>query len=580
MKSNAWKLITVILFVAMMIVNVSTVTAVTPPKYIHFTTDSITYDPAILLNSDEYPMYADGFDIDLVVNFQTWYETAHAFSRGSWPAMITEYKYSMVDSQDQLQIGGSAYYTCFAFPIAENDCHEGLGEFENAEGAPTKQNMVSLSYVNGDVGEVGTTTDGIIRIEKRYLLTPGETVQFLDHKLMFEEIGTENGEECAEVTLWYSGNVEDDNELSVQVGTDESWFDRHNNGFDDPYHPDKTWYARLDSYGIANAFAVITIGKELSAGDTFYVNGVRYDIPEILVTDSDDDGEADTFWSITISVPLPQGDDVLRDDFIVSSQWITEFEQGDLVPVLPPYNKYYCTGSSIELAPLTAINELGTADKTHTVTATVTDYFDDPVAEATVDFKVISGPNTGKSGSDTTDASGQTTFTYAATQGCNGLGTDTIKACFTDEQDDTVCATATKDWVDTTPPEVACPETVNPHGKVVPPAGSTTLPGPKGGQNEDGFYELKATDLVDPEPQIFVVDTGSSTVFGPFFSGTKIKYTEAPGATPEQKKIGSSKGQAGAIEWQIIGNGDAIIKAVDCAGNTAIASCLVPPLPK
>ncbi|MBI2859255.1 MAG: hypothetical protein HYX90_09270, partial [Chloroflexi bacterium] len=41
---------------------------------------------------------------------------------------------------------------------------------------------------------------------------------------------------------------------------------------------------------------------------------------------------------------------------------------------------------------------------------------------------------------------------------------------------------------DFTPPKVASVETVNPAGKNVPPAGSTTLPGPRGGMNEDGFY--------------------------------------------------------------------------------------------
>ena len=38
---------------------------------------------------------------------------------------------------------------------------------------------------------------------------------------------------------------------------------------------------------------------------------------------------------------------------------------------------------------------------------------------------------------------------------------------------------------DATSPEVSCIETVNPSGKNIPPAGSTTLPGSKGGQNED-----------------------------------------------------------------------------------------------
>jgi hypothetical protein len=134
---------------------------------------------------------------------------------------------------------------------------------------------------------------------------------------------------------------------------------------------------------------------------------------------------------------------------------------------------------------------------------------------------------------------------------------------------------------DQTPPEVSCVETVNPHGNTTPPAGSTTLPGSKGGMNEDGYYELIAVDNVDADPQIFVVDTGSGTVFGPFASGDVIKYTEDADATPESKKIGSTNGQAGAVDAHIIGNGDAAIYGVDASGNVSDpVSCLVPPLPK
>lgn len=150
--------------------------------------------------------------------------------------------------------------------------------------------------------------------------------------------------------------------------------------------------------------------------------------------------------------------------------------------------------------------------------------------------------------------------------------------------------TLEKVTIDRTPPEVWCIETVNPHGKNIPPAGSTTLPGPKGGQNEDGFYELFAEDNKDPNPEIFVVvDIGSDNVlgtdddirFGPYENGTKIKYTEAKGATPSEKKMGSDKGQAGAIYWHIKGQGDMILMAIDDSGNVGSCDCcLVPPKPK
>ncbi|MBI2098730.1 MAG: VWA domain-containing protein [Candidatus Wildermuthbacteria bacterium] len=134
---------------------------------------------------------------------------------------------------------------------------------------------------------------------------------------------------------------------------------------------------------------------------------------------------------------------------------------------------------------------------------------------------------------------------------------------------------------DTTPPTAQCVETVNPHGQTVPKAPA------KGGQgqNQDGYYELLARDLLDPNPAVWLKDTGSGTLFGPFASGIKVKYVEANGATPSQTPMGGNNGngngQATSVDWQIKGTGDAAVYAVDAAGNTsAEESCLVPPPPK
>ena len=116
-----------------------------------------------------------------------------------------------------------------------------------------------------------------------------------------------------------------------------------------------------------------------------------------------------------------------------------------------------------------------------------------------------------------------------------------------------------------------CQETVNPHGQTIPPAGAT-LPGPKGGQNPDGFYLIGSNVGTD----VRVVDLGSGTVFGPYPSGTVIKYTQAPGTTPSEKKIGSTNGQAGAVLVHITGTGDMAVRTVD---NHDI-DCFVPPPPK
>ena len=64
------------------------------------------------------------------------------------------------------------------------------------------------------------------------------------------------------------------------------------------------------------------------------------------------------------------------------------------------------------------------------------------------------------------------------------------------------------------PPVASCIESVNPSGKKVPPAGSTTLPGPKGGQNEDGYYELIGEDNEDGTAPVFVTNASGSVTFG------------------------------------------------------------------
>jgi len=226
------------------------------------------------------------------------------------------------------------------------------------------------------------------------------------------------------------------------------------------------------------------------------------------------------------------------------------------------------------LAPASATNELG-SDNSHTVTATL----QGPAGEVggyLVDF-TVGGQNVGATGACTpvactTDATGVVTFTYTVPVAPGSIGVDTITAEVTlnapNGQTDT--EQVTKQWRDTTPPVVSCLPTTNPSGKKVPPAGDN----PSSGQNPDGFYELLATDDVDPNPELRISDTGSSFVAGPYASGTKIKLTQAPGATPNVKP------GPGDIDWHVTLKGDAVVTATDDSGNSARVSCLVPPPPK
>jgi RHS repeat-associated protein len=75
----------------------------------------------------------------------------------------------------------------------------------------------------------------------------------------------------------------------------------------------------------------------------------------------------------------------------------------------------------VTLAPATSIQPVGV---TYTATATVTDAGGQPTPNATVDFVVLSGPNAGKTGTGTTDAQGNATFSYSSVL----LGTDILQA--------------------------------------------------------------------------------------------------------------------------------------------------------
>ncbi len=228
----------------------------------------------------------------------------------------------------------------------------------------------------------------------------------------------------------------------------------------------------------------------------------------------------------------------------------------------------------ITLTPVTDVNELG-FDLDHMVTATVAAGDSGPLAGASVEIEVTSGPNAGVSAAGTTDAAGQLSMTWTPAVNPASLGSDAVTAWLLNPAGERVSsADASKDWVDTTAPGAQCVESVNPHGKKKPTAPA------KGGQaqNQDGFYQLQGSDVVwgTDTLQTFVVDTGSGTVFGPFPVGTNIKYTESADDPPSIGKMGSAND---AVAHHIIGNGDAEVHVVDGSGNVGTASCLVPPPP-
>jgi hypothetical protein len=83
-------------------------------------------------------------------------------------------------------------------------------------------------------------------------------------------------------------------------------------------------------------------------------------------------------------------------------------------------------------ATLTPVLDFNPPGADHTVTLQIVG---SDVAGIEVDFSVLSGPNAGASGSDTSDADGLATFTYT---GSGGIGVDEIQASFEDPDGDTI----------------------------------------------------------------------------------------------------------------------------------------------
>jgi hypothetical protein len=309
--------------------------------------DSITFDTAILRFSTEYSMTAQNENCDLKTYLRVWYDHGYPFCAGcptidQEPAVVTETTYMLIDSQDKKPFHGEAKDTYFAFPIVsdQSTAQIGLDSFENpgiTEMNTSVVNLVRLVNVTNitALDELNKTTGGLIRIEKEYILSVGESVQFLDHVLKYERIGGD------EVNISYAGNhpLNADNPSPMEHALDanNSFFGRHNSKETSPSHPWITWYARKN--GMLGNQIMVTVGKELQQGDLFYVDCVRYEIPAIEVLDWDRNltNGVEKFKFITLRTQFPKGQGKKYDNETFS-QWICKLPSCNATHVLPPFN--------------------------------------------------------------------------------------------------------------------------------------------------------------------------------------------------------------------------------------------------
>ena len=103
-----------------------------------------------------------------------------------------------------------------------------------------------------------------------------------------------------------------------------------------------------------------------------------------------------------------------------------------------------CPGSLLSLAPPSQTHGVGA---TASVTATFSNLCGQPLQNVSVQFQVLSGPNARRTGSGTTDSSGQATFSYSGTL----TGTDTVRASVTNTIGTLTSNPVTVTWVEFAP---------------------------------------------------------------------------------------------------------------------------------
>jgi len=315
--------------------------------------DVVFFNPAIYMGNG---ISAHSNDSDEKVYLRLWYEPNGEYKGARkthhYPTINLEYIYMLIDSQEKQPTYMTPGDTYFYFPTQEKSDQTGLGIWE----------YVVLTYVSGpSVGPYGKTVDGTIRIEPqaKVVLNSSESRQFMDHE--FKLIGASMDGNYAIVEICYTGNYGHANascKMQILERGKTYFAKRHNELYPNPRHPDTTWYIRYE-FKTQEHQCVFTVGKELKRCDTFYVNGVRYDVTAIEVLDTDGDYIPDAAKYIAIRTKLPKGEGEVVDESVVSTQRICCVSNNETLPLLPPFNMPHAVVDDINVPLWVPLKEVG-----------------------------------------------------------------------------------------------------------------------------------------------------------------------------------------------------------------------------
>lgn len=328
--------------------------------------DSITFNSALWYGHEEPPF---GYEIKAQGNagekifLRAFYEPYYTHEEDDlmdacsnvilkpvepFDAIVTETTYFLVTLDERQPTTGYPDTTKMVLP------YESIDEYN-----PGMENASLVDVIWTDNKGTPQLTDGAITVEKKFEFEAtdpyiGQTIQFMDHKVKFLNFeNNDPNEDKLDVRVSYAGNMHD--RLSsaethtIKNGETKTklWFDRANLQ-DDPDACHR-WYMYIDS--VSETYLRIYLGRTLSAGETFYVDGVRYDMPAVYVNGTDSPDDKDGFKYITFQTPIPKTDhfDIWRsplknniDDFShVSSQYLASLPAYEAAWLLPPFNEQY-----------------------------------------------------------------------------------------------------------------------------------------------------------------------------------------------------------------------------------------------
>ena len=370
--------------------------------------DSVTFNPAYIENAyDGKEITVDGSNGDEKVFLRTFYEPGYGHGidvkmnepgHGTNPVFMshgalvveTTYMLLMDNGADKCQSGlpkaGAAkdvhgnIITYFMLPTHSSNFFDEIGGMDVAK-------SVDLNYASG----MGTPdlTDGEIEVQREVTLKEGGAVKFMDHRIKFKTPTYPNYDITLDIQ--YTGNMEfvEDRKNTETVNQGQTYHVDRLNNLHPATDPDYRFYFTVDRmYKDGNDYKVdMTVGRHLAAGETFYVDGVRYDMPAIYVTDED------KFKYITFQTPLPKCDGEVwyanneanqADKSHVTCQWLANLLEDHTVWVLPPFNDGHLMIDDIDLKEYKCTGGI-TVDQAGEMIGTVNELVFYYIAEATED---------------------------------------------------------------------------------------------------------------------------------------------------------------------------------------------------